>query len=64
MRYNVAVIAILDDLFGYSVSNQWGCHGFWQVIKVIAPLPPTLRTQQEPEQLTRGKPEQLTHLHY
>ncbi|XP_048421293.1 RNA pseudouridine synthase 5 isoform X2 [Pyrus x bretschneideri] len=35
-----------------------------EVIKVIAPLPPTLRTQQEPEQLTRGKPEQPTHLHY
>ncbi|KAB2620170.1 RNA pseudouridine synthase 5 [Pyrus ussuriensis x Pyrus communis] len=48
-----------------------------EVIKVIAPLPPILRKQQETEQLTRGKPEQqeteqltrgkpeqLTHLHY
>nr|XP_028961662.1 RNA pseudouridine synthase 5 isoform X3 [Malus domestica] len=34
-----------------------------EVIKVIAPLPPVLRTQQETEQLTRGKPEQLTHPH-
>ncbi|XP_068330602.1 RNA pseudouridine synthase 5 isoform X2 [Pyrus communis] len=48
-----------------------------EVIKVIAPLPPILRKQQETEQLTpgkpeqqeteqlsRGNPEQLTHLHY